>query len=61
MLFHFLDCCQADPNNTGSIGALDAASFLKKSSLSDTTLSQVSPELKRSTLLTQCWGCTGII
>ena len=50
MLFHFLDCCQADPNNTGSIGALDAASFLKKSSLSDTTLSQVSPELKRSTM-----------
>ena len=41
---------QADPNNTGSIGALDAASFLKKSSLSDTTLSQVSPELNRSIL-----------
>uniref|UniRef100_K1PN15 Epidermal growth factor receptor substrate 15-like 1 n=1 Tax=Magallana gigas TaxID=29159 RepID=K1PN15_MAGGI len=32
---------QADPNNTGSIGALDAASFLKKSSLPDTVLSQI--------------------
>ncbi|KAJ8306406.1 hypothetical protein KUTeg_016951 [Tegillarca granosa] len=32
---------QADPNNTGSIGALDAATFLKKSGLKDTVLSQV--------------------
>ncbi|XP_062582033.1 epidermal growth factor receptor substrate 15-like 1, partial [Saccostrea cucullata] len=32
---------QADPNNTGSIGALDAASFLKKSSLPDTVLSKI--------------------
>ncbi|XP_055884940.1 epidermal growth factor receptor substrate 15-like 1 isoform X3 [Biomphalaria glabrata] len=32
---------QADPMGTGSIGALDAANFLKKSNLSDTILSQV--------------------
>ncbi|XP_060083645.1 uncharacterized protein LOC132562884 [Ylistrum balloti] len=32
---------QADPNGTGSIGALDAASFLKKSGLKDTVLSQI--------------------
>lgn len=33
---------QADPKGTGSIGALDAANFLKKSKLKDTTLSQVN-------------------
>ncbi|BFZ17146.1 hypothetical protein BsWGS_20184 [Bradybaena similaris] len=32
---------QADPLGTGSIGALDAANFLKRSKLSDTILSQV--------------------
>ncbi|GFO23099.1 epidermal growth factor receptor substrate 15-like 1 [Plakobranchus ocellatus] len=32
---------QADPKGTGSIGALDAANFLKKSKLSDIVLSQV--------------------
>ncbi|KAL3868078.1 hypothetical protein ACJMK2_040915 [Sinanodonta woodiana] len=32
---------QADPNNTGSIGALDAAVFLKKSNLKENILSQV--------------------
>ncbi|KAK3091928.1 hypothetical protein FSP39_023778 [Pinctada imbricata] len=32
---------QADPNSTGSIGALDAATFLKKSGLPDTVLSKV--------------------
>ena len=33
---------QADPNNTGSVGALDAATFMKKSGLKDQVLSQVS-------------------
>ena len=32
---------QADPRGTGSIGALEAANFLKKSALNDVTLSQV--------------------
>ncbi|XP_046331080.2 epidermal growth factor receptor substrate 15-like 1 isoform X1 [Haliotis rufescens] len=32
---------QADPKGTGSVGALDAAIFLKKSKLTDTILSQV--------------------
>lgn len=32
---------QADPNNTGSVGALDAANFMKKSGLQDKVLSQV--------------------
>eukprot|EP00106_Octopus_bimaculoides_P018764 XP_014786206.1 PREDICTED: epidermal growth factor receptor substrate 15-like 1 [Octopus bimaculoides] len=32
---------QADPTNTGSIGALDAARFLKKSSLKENVLSQI--------------------
>nr|CAD7428705.1 unnamed protein product [Timema monikensis] len=32
---------QVDPNNHGSIGALDAAKFLKKSGLSDIILSKV--------------------
>ncbi|KAL4235983.1 hypothetical protein ACF0H5_004371 [Mactra antiquata] len=32
---------QADPNNTGSLGALDAAKFLKKSGLKDNVLSQI--------------------
>jgi epidermal growth factor receptor substrate 15 len=30
-----------DPNNQGSVGALDAAKFLKKSGLSDAILSKV--------------------
>jgi len=33
---------QVDPNNTGSVGAADAAKFLKKSGLSDVVLSKVS-------------------
>ena len=32
---------QADPGNTGSLGALDAANFMKKSGLNDKALSQV--------------------
>ncbi|XP_060559433.1 epidermal growth factor receptor substrate 15-like 1 isoform X5 [Ruditapes philippinarum] len=32
---------QADPNNTGSLGALDAATFMKKSGLKDNVLSQI--------------------
>ncbi|XP_052274372.1 epidermal growth factor receptor substrate 15-like 1 isoform X3 [Dreissena polymorpha] len=32
---------QADPNNTGSVGALDAANFMKKSGLKDNVLSQI--------------------
>ncbi|XP_053394961.1 epidermal growth factor receptor substrate 15-like 1 isoform X3 [Mercenaria mercenaria] len=32
---------QADPNNTGSLGALDAANFMKKSGLKDNVLSQI--------------------
>ena len=31
---------QADPRGTGSVGALEAANFLKKSALNDVTLSQ---------------------
>jgi hypothetical protein len=40
----FFKCIQfqADPKGSGSIGALDAANFLKKSGLKDTVLSQVS-------------------
>ena len=37
-LFYFI---QVDPKNLGSIGALDAANFLKKSGLSSTVLSKV--------------------
>ena len=33
---------QADPNGTGSVRALDAATFMKKSGLKDQALSQVS-------------------
>ena len=40
--------CQADPKGTGSIGALDAATFLKKSKLSDIVLSQVSTLLLKT-------------
>lgn len=32
---------QVDPNNTGVIGALDAARFLKKSKLSDIVLGKI--------------------
>lgn len=32
---------QVDPGNTGKVGAADAAQFLKKSGLSDSTLGQV--------------------
>ncbi|XP_052775794.1 epidermal growth factor receptor substrate 15-like 1 isoform X4 [Mya arenaria] len=32
---------QADPNNTGSVGALDAANFMKKSGVKDNVLSQI--------------------
>lgn len=32
---------QVDPKSTGSIGALDAATFMKKSGLKDVILSQV--------------------
>ena len=41
MVCHHVLLLQADPNGTGSVGALDAATFLKKSGLKDQVLSQV--------------------
>jgi hypothetical protein len=35
-------CLKVDPKGTGSVGALDAATFMKKSGLAQTVLSQVS-------------------
>ena len=40
---------QADPRGSGSIGALEAANFLKKSALNDVTLSQVHFPVKDNT------------